>query len=89
MHEAGRSNAIATNMTNGTSSPTFRYMMGQSPCELVPIWCPNDVYFGGTDRGHVAGWDCIADHECANGMAMLPDWGGACAARTSQKQEAE
>lgn len=76
----------------GTLSPTFHYRYPSThQCEFVPLWCPNDVYRGGSCRGHVAGYACItADdwltgEDCPNAMVMLPDWGGPCEAFRGEK----
>lgn len=74
----------------GTTSPTFRYTMGDTPCEFAELYCTGNRYWGRPDwtcdDDHVAGWSCNADHECENGMVILPDWGGPCPPRKADTQ---
>lgn len=67
---------------SGATSPTFRFDMANTPCEMVPLYCMGNRYWGRDDwtceDNHITGYSCVADHECENGMVMIPDWGGPC-----------
>ena len=49
-------------MTNETASPTFTQRDGSHKHDWsIPLYCPDDEYFGGTHDGHVATWICDDD----------------------------